>query len=190
MNFQPSRVLYAAECLLKQLGWEDKEPPFSPLEAIRSLYEGRVIISTTAEFSKGENGCVYLDPDIPEATFIALNRNDPLCTKTATLAHELGHLFLGHPLGGLGGCLCRIEGQVSEGNVIEREANTFMSEFLVPLNTLDRYFSKDISLMRKKDPEGFQVETDLLSLQFGVSTAFVLTQLWRLHRQRKDRWGL
>lgn len=192
MDFRPEKVFCEVWRIHEQMGFIGKPPPYSPLDTIQKLYGHRVIISTTAALGDGENGFIHRDPGYPGISFITLNRNDPGPTKIATLAHELGHLALAHRLPATPGRrLCRItQSQTAITDVIEREANTFMAEFLVPLNVLARCFRKNIADVYQKDPEGLNVEADLLALQFGVSTPFIKKQLWRLHRRRMDRWGM
>lgn len=192
MEFRPEKVFCEVWRIHERMGWTGKLPPYSPLDAIQEIYGHRVIISTTAALGEGENGFIHRNPDYPEIAFITLNRNDPGTTKVATLAHELGHLVLGHVVPQAPRRrLCRItRSETPATDVVEREANTFMAEFLVPLGVLAHHFRKDIATVYQKDPEGLNVEADLLALQFGVSAQFIKKQIWRLHRRRKDKWGL
>jgi Zn-dependent peptidase ImmA (M78 family) len=70
-----------------------------------------------------------------------------------TVAHELGHLLLGHPGNQARG---RPGKKVSTAQmVLENEANLFASEFLIPTNLLDRSFTTG------RISQSFQVSLDV-----------------------------
>jgi len=63
--------------------------------------------------------------------FIFVNNNSPFTRKRFTIAHELGHIFLGHFKGS-----CALFS--SRNNSLENEANMFAGEILVPIPFLKR----------------------------------------------------
>ncbi len=69
-----------------------------------------------------------------EYTTIGFNENHPWCRRRFTIAHEIGHLLLGHT------CNDRQE----DGTHNEKEANLFAGELLIPTKLI----KKDYAAMR------------------------------------------
>ncbi|MCX6296176.1 MAG: ImmA/IrrE family metallo-endopeptidase [Bacteroidetes bacterium] len=67
-----------------------------------------------------------------ESATIGFNANHPWCRRRFTIAHEIGHLLLGH-------CCNK---NAEDGSVNETEANLFASELLIPTSFLKKDFSK------------------------------------------------
>ena len=67
-----------------------------------------------------------------EYATIGFNAGHPWCRRRFTIAHEIGHLLLGH------GCNKNIDG----GSLNETEANQFAAELLVPTAFLKKDFAK------------------------------------------------
>ena len=61
---------------------------------------------------------------------VVLNRDHPLCRQTFSLAHEVGHFLLHHPRGGMMSS--------ADTSKLEREANAFAAEFLMPRRLMQR----------------------------------------------------
>lgn len=82
----------------------------------------------------GFDGC-HLRFDTSGRTLILLNSNMCHCRKRFTLAHEIGHILLGH-----------LPAQLQGGSIVEArhawqeaEANRFASELLMPLPALKKF---------------------------------------------------
>jgi hypothetical protein len=75
-----------------------------------------------------------------EYATIGFNGNMPWCRRRFTIAHEIGHLLLGHTCG------------VQDGSHNETEANTFAAELLVPTINLKKDFghNQDLNELSKK----------------------------------------
>lgn len=190
MDFRLNKALYEANRLHEHMGWHKKKPPYLPIEAIETVFKKKIVVSSE-ELGKEANGAIYLDPQLRGVAVIQYNSDDLTTTRNATLAHELGHYVLGHledaPKGKK---LCRLSGKLAKNNFVEREANVFMAEFLVPLNVLGKLFPKDAGKMAESDTRGFNEETDLLATKFCVSPKFIRKQLMRLDHVRSCEWGL
>lgn len=192
LAFRFGRVLSQAEAMHQELGWDRKGPPYLAQEAIDKLFAKKILVLGSA-LGDGINGYIHRDDEkLSGVVLIEYNSTDSLPVRNATLGHELGHFVLEHLEGeGKRERRCRITGQ--NGLITdpqEREANTFMAEFLVPLDRLGRIFREDVAKLWIDDREAFDEEVDLLSTKFQVSRSFIVRQLWRLHRRRKDRWGM
>lgn len=71
----------------------------------------------------------------PECRGIGVNGLLTCCRKRFAIAHEIGHLLLEHPEFVFG-----VQGR--QDAILEREADMFASEFLVPAPVLQREFRK------------------------------------------------
>ncbi len=67
-----------------------------------------------------------------EYATIGFNANHPWCRRRFTIAHEIGHLLMGH------GCNKSLE----DGSMNETEANQFAGELLVPTAFIKKDFKK------------------------------------------------
>lgn len=189
-NFRLNRVLYEANRLHEQLGWEKRKPPYLPIEAIETAFSRKIVVSSE-DLGKEANGAIFVSPKLRGVAVIQYNSEDLTTTRNATLAHELGHYVLGHlDSSSKEKRLCRLSGRLAKDNVVEREANVFMAEFLVPLTVLGKMFRKDSRKFAEEDPKGFTEETDHLSTKFCVSPKFIRKQLGRLDHVRQCEWGL
>ncbi len=190
MDFRLNKVLYEANRLHEHLGWLKKKPPYLPIEAIETAFSRKIVVNSD-DLGEGVNGAIFVDPKLRGVTIIQYNSEDLTTTRNATLAHELGHYVLGHlETIGKEKRLCRLAGRLAKDNIIEREANVFMAEFLVPLGVLGKMFPKDSGKFTKEDPKGFNEESDLLATKFCVSPKFIRKQLMRLDHVRGCEWGL
>ena len=94
---------------------------------------------------------------------IRINKNHPPLRQRFSLAHELGHICLDHDL-----VLAeRIEGEEVK-NELEKEADEFAAELLMPIDIFKK---------------AFKANTDLETLAevFEVSTTAVSVRLLKLH---------
>ncbi|WP_185226251.1 XRE family transcriptional regulator [Chryseobacterium indologenes] len=99
--------------------------PSGPIRNLVNILEKRGIVVHFFDFNKDlkVSGVSFITPDgIP---LIIIDNNIPNSRKVFTIAHELGHLLM-HYKGGVMG----------ESRDLEKEANRFASEFLVPLKEI------------------------------------------------------
>lgn len=116
----------------------------------------------------GVDGAYMVDRGTP---FVLVNQNGHPVKKRFTLAHEFGHHFLEH-------------GPQSDASVepdkaasaIEREANEFASEFLMPRAAIDRWFGAN------EDPAVDLDQLLRIAFFFNVSAPAALVRLDRLGR--------
>lgn len=139
--------------------------------------------------TKGNNNKLY----------IMINKKiDNLGRKNFTIAHELGHYFLGHQLH-QNSVFCNNDDIVEEGhqqNSIEREANYFASCFLMPeekikpaflmiLENRSRKKIKDFLLVKNDYTYGVWVLIrDELTKRYSVSEAALRYRLQQLKLAR------
>lgn len=99
--------------------------PLGPIKNLINTLEKKGIVIHFFDFNKDLkiSGVSFITPDgIP---LILINNNIPNSRKRFTIAHELGHLLM-HYKGGV----------IGELRDLEKEANRFASEFLVPLKEI------------------------------------------------------
>jgi Zn-dependent peptidase ImmA (M78 family) len=135
----PQDVVAAAECAL---------PGFVVCELV-TLPEGVSAIVDVDDRSIGVNAA------LPEAR------------KRFSIAHEVGHVILEHPL-----FVFPIEGR--QDLILEREANAFAAEFLVPMDVLRKSFRhcRDYEELARR----FLVDRDVMYYRFR--DAKLLRQVW------------
>lgn len=108
----------------------------------------------------GFDGC-HLRFDMSGRTLILLNSNMGHCRKRFTLAHELGHILLGHlPAQLQGGSIVEARHQWQES-----EANRFASELLMPLPALQKHGMmsvNDIAYIFDVSPAAAQIKAEQL----------------------------
>ena len=93
-----------------------------------------------------------------ESSAIAFNENHPWCRRRFTIAHEIGHLLMGHT--------CSNKDVYGEDNFNENESNTFASELLMPKGLLKKDFNEI-----KKVPElakFYRVSQQALCIKLGT----------------------
>lgn len=97
--------------------------PSGPIQNLVGIIESLGIIIIPSKFGTDQlDGFTIIDES---ATIIYINEMMPGCRTRFTLAHELGHILMGHvPKPG-----------------IEEEANDFASEFLMPSKDISKHFS-------------------------------------------------
>ncbi|MBE7171483.1 MAG: ImmA/IrrE family metallo-endopeptidase [Williamsia sp.] len=102
--------------------------PRGPIKDLISLLErnGIAVINLDVAFDKFDGMTVYTDDNYP---MIFLNKNMSNDRKRFTLAHELGHQIMHLPFRFEHSIYDRLE---KDANVLEKEADMFASEFLMP----------------------------------------------------------
>jgi Zn-dependent peptidase ImmA (M78 family) len=88
---------------------------------------------------------------------IGVNATHPAERKRLAIAHEIGHVFLSHPQ-------YVFPGKGKQDAILEREANIFAREFLVPRKALLDAFRtcRDLSVLAQR----FMVEREVMIYRF------------------------
>lgn len=109
---------------------------------------------------------------------IRVNPHEHEVRQRFTVAHELGHWFLGHLDGGGNGHVVFRDGPAQFSASVfrpkERAANQFAAELLIPLDTLDYFI-----MMQKGVADGYT-----LAVMFGVSTLAIDIRVKEWQRER------
>jgi len=108
----------------------------------------------------------------PKKNTIFINNQDPTNRQQFTVAHELGHYKLGHQNAGV---LLRQQIYESQKPAIEKEADEFAGNLLVPLPMLK-------GVMKEYDLDERSVDVELLARIFGVSKEVIKIRLERLKK--------
>lgn len=95
------------------------------LKAKRKI-SGFIYVNKAKDESPNKERCIFI------------NENDPETRQNFTLAHELGHFFL-HMQNDSDGVIISFRG---DRNPIEREADIFASELLMPKELVEREYRK------------------------------------------------
>lgn len=142
-----------------------------PKHSIMDMCDSLGVQYTLGKLKPNESGVVFKDE---KGILIVVNENDPPVRQHFTLAHELGHIVLGHVTNS-GQPILRDTNFIYTENTPERqqesEANYFAAVLLVPIDKLEWAMEKtrgDIGLVAK---------------YFGVSTAVISN---RLREQRTE----
>ena len=105
------------------------------IESIKANYDLSIMpIENASERISGL--LVVCKEENREFATIGFNPNHPFCRQRFTIAHEIGHLLLGHT------CTSR-----DDGTYNEREANAFAAELLVPTSLLKQDY-RDTTTLR------------------------------------------
>lgn len=109
-----------------------------------------------------------------ESIEIYVNKYDPINRKRFTIAHELGHYFLGH-LENKGECIDLHRGINNENKIIEIQANAFAAALLMEKNRVEYSFNT----LKKV---GFSNENIILELSklFAVSASAMNLRVQKL----------
>ena len=127
-----------------------------PVEAIAEDLLGLCVVEEELD---GVSGLLF-----PAERTIYLNAAEAPARRRFTLAHELGHWFCQHLEGRTAPVYCRTEEVgVGEGRKLEREANIFAAELLMP--------EEDVRTATRHEPQ-------TLAERFGVSGE---AMAWRLY---------
>ncbi len=88
-----------------------------------------------------------------EYSAIGFNENHPWCRRRFTIAHEIGHLLMGHAC----------TNNQDDGSHNEREANLFAGELLVPTKFIKKDFPKMNNLQELS--KLYRVSTQVLTIK-------------------------
>ena len=168
-----NKATLAAENVLKKIK-EKKGKLTFPINPFELLKEQNVII-TYSDFDKLEGLLLY----DKKQTIVSINVNRPITRQRFTAAHELGHMFL-HTEIKANNFICPISGKKSD---IEKEADTFASNLLMPTNELH----KKVDFYADENGKVGLDECLLISEYFGVSfESCVKTICFRIKRFNQD----
>ncbi len=123
--------IYGVYKKARNASWQaliDNKVDSLPVDIVRIVHNNGILLlknSQAHELRQGEAGISVFDG---KQWFIVYDDLLPLGRKRFTVAHELGHIFLGHPL--VAGFHARTTG--GELPQTESEANVFASRFLAP----------------------------------------------------------
>ncbi len=159
MDDEPSdlgpRKKYAkdlAQKLIKDV--KVKEAPVSLQRVIEYIQATRSLTVARIETSEKVSGLLVVIKELDkEHATIGFNANLPWCRRRFTIAHEIGHLFLGH--------VC--SGNDEGGSHNEREADIFAAELLMPKAILKKDYGKspDVPTLAQL----YRVSGEALSIQ-------------------------
>lgn len=125
-----------ARYILKGIGF--KEPPVILSDVVNSLKESENLKVKAWNLGNKVSGVLAIEG---KSSYIGYNINQHQHRQRFTVAHEIGHLVLGHS-----------RHSSNKSDSIEVEANNFAAELLMPLQTLkENYFSlKDVKVLARK----------------------------------------
>ena len=145
--------------------------PINPFEILKEYNA----ILTYSDFDKLEGLLLY----DKENSIVSINANRPITRQRFTAAHELGHIIM-HSEIKANSFICPIAGSKSN---IEKEADSFASNLLMPTDELNRV----INLYQNKDGKVGLDECLLIAEYFGVSfESCVKTVCFRIKRFVED----
>lgn len=173
----------AAATVLKWLrAWHgDNMPEATDLDVVRQMLPTapygagvREIKAPTPLDVSGFEGCLVRNPDDPAEWGILYKQHTTPERSRFTVAHELGHFVLHRALQSRFECDNRAvtSGQF-DGRNIEREANEFASNLLMPLDLLRRFLGdqRKVTLHLLSDiARTFEVSFEALCLRFIEAT--------------------
>lgn len=117
--------------------------PVSLKTIIEYLQRSRnLTVSASSDFSNALSGFLYRSTEVDnDFTVIGYNEKHPWCRRRFTIAHEIGHLLMGHAC----------NKQEDDGTHNETEANLFAGELLMPTKFLkkDTTKTKDIPTLAR-----------------------------------------
>ncbi len=168
-----NKTILAADKVLKEIKEKKRKITF-PINPFELLTEKNVII-TYSDFDKLE-GLLLYDKN---KSIVSININRQITRQRFTAAHELGHILM-HAQTNVNNFVCPIS---NVKNDIEKEADYFASNLLMPSNELN----KQVDLYQDKNGRVGLDECLLIAEYFGVSfEACVKTVCFRIKRFEKD----
>jgi Zn-dependent peptidase ImmA (M78 family) len=109
------------------------EAPVSLQRVIEHLQTTRTLDVRRIDISEKVSGLLVVCKDVDaEYATIGFNGKHPWCRRRFTIAHEIGHLLLGHTC----------TNKQDDGSHNEAEANMFASEVLIPTAFIKKDFIK------------------------------------------------
>ena len=173
MIISNNKATLAAEKVIKEIK-EKKGKITFPINPFELLKEQNAVI-TYSDFDKMEGLLLY----DKKQSFVSININRPITRQRFTAAHELGHIFLHTEIKG-NNFICPIS---VKKNDIEKEADTFASNLLMPTEELN----KRVDFYANKDGKVGLDECLLIAEYFGVSfESCVKTICFRINRFNED----
>lgn len=168
-----TKTLLAAEQVLKIIK-EKKGKITYPINPFELLKEYNVVI-TYSDFDKLEGLLLY----DKKKSVVSINMSRPITRQRFTATHELGHILL-HTGIKANNFLCPISGTKND---IEKEADSFASNLLMPTNELN----KRVDLYQDENGKVGLDECLLIAEYFGVSfESCVKTVCFRIKRFNED----
>lgn len=168
-----NKTVFHANQVLKSIK-ESKGKVSFPINPFELLNEKNVVI-TYSEFDKLE-GLLLYDKKL---SVVSINKDRPITRQRFTAAHELGHLLM-HTEIQSNNFLCPVS---SLKNDIEKEADSFASNLLMPSDELN----KRIDFYQDENGKVGLDECLIISEYFGVSfESCVKTIRFRVKRFNKD----
>ena len=168
-----NKATLAAEKVLKEIK-EKKGKITFPINPFELLKDQNVII-TYSDFDKMEGLLLY----DKRQSFVSININRPITRQRFTAAHELGHMLLHTEIKG-NNFICPISGKKND---IEKEADTFASNLLMPTEELN----KKVDFYAKENGKVGLDECLLIAEYFGVSfESCVKTIRFRIDRLNQE----
>jgi Zn-dependent peptidase ImmA (M78 family) len=138
------------------------EAPVSLQKVIEYLQTKQNLTIQKYDFGQKISGLMVqmTDDEGNESTVIGFNENHPWCRRRFTLAHEIGHLLLGHT--------CNNDQTIKSHE--EKEADIFASELLVPKSLL----KKDFQLAPNIPALSFKYRVSQQSIGIKIQTDHLL----------------
>lgn len=168
-----AKTLLAAEQVLKIIK-EKKGKIAYPINPFELLKEYNAVI-TYSDFDKLEGLLLY----DKKKSVVSINMSRPITRQRFTAAHELGHILM-HIEIKANNFLCPISGTKND---IEKEADSFASNLLMPTDELN----KRINLYQDENGKVGLDECLLIAEYFGVSfESCVKTVCFRIKRFNED----
>ncbi|MFH1235565.1 MAG: ImmA/IrrE family metallo-endopeptidase [Parcubacteria group bacterium] len=127
---------------------EIKERPVSLWKIIKYLQTQYELQMLRFPFTDSISGILVMEGD---CMTIGFNENHPWCRRRFSIAHEIGHLLMGH--------LCKGE---DKGSPAEIEAYKFAAELLMPAEFFKKELELDLDVLSKK----YQVSKEALCKRF------------------------
>jgi Zn-dependent peptidase ImmA (M78 family) len=136
--------------------------PKGPIGNLISLIEskGIVIIYTNFDSDDVSGSGMFTIDRVP---IIYINANMPMCRKRFTICHELFHI------------LAHVNSSVDESRDIEKEANRFASEFLMPSDTIYSHLTGRITVSKLADLKKYW-KTSMSSILVKANSLHLITE--------------
>jgi Zn-dependent peptidase ImmA (M78 family) len=115
---------------------------------------------------------------------IIYNRRLPVPTQRVAIAHALGHLAFDDAIGNVH----RDAVRYNSSNMVERRADLFAGELLVPLSEIDRVFDTALFPTDPVEVRVFDDAVDRCASLFAVPTRFIRWRLWDLLHLRRSNF--
>ncbi len=136
-----------------------------PVDIIKLSKELGIRLFGNTEWADNISGAIAKDPDSESGYSIYVNINHHPNRQRFTIAHEIAHyIFHKEQIGD--GIREDILFRSSLSNDLEKEANSWASEILMPDHLLKKEEEKDIEKLAKK----FEVSTQAMAIKMGLAS--------------------